>query len=586
MNRGFLAFFLLLAAIDPPRERERWVGLSVDEFTIIGNASEREVRDIAAGLLRMRDALSLVTRLKVRSPLPTKVFVFRDESSFAPYRDAATGRASEHLGGVFLPRRDGNYIVMYTGNQSDAWRHVVNHELMHHFVGNTLKGLPTWLNEGLAEVYSTFESDGATVRIGRPRDDHLAILNRDGLMPLHELFAVDEKSPIYNEANRRTMFYAESWALTHDLLIGNPERRAQVGAFLARLAAHQRADVAFRDSFGATEEVEKELRAYVRRLTMPMLRYTMADLKSAEPPPATPLARDELLAHLGDLLAHCGNDTLRDGETMLTAALKLNNANGGASSSLAYIYAVEGKRNDADALYARAVQFNVHEWLPYAMVADTLLDGSSSDDDLVKARALFAKAIELNPDAAHAYAGLGATYVNATSNDVAPGIAALEKSIQLDSEQYDVMFNLVALYVRAGRRADAMRMIDGPLAASRRDQLRARDLVLANDAQHASERLQQTRAPEALEELKKIAAQTNSGELREQIELLVSTVESDQVRQQQVRDYNRAVLLAQNRKYAEALEIADELLPKIEDADFAARVREFRTHVAGALKKR
>jgi len=45
-------------------------------------------------------------------------------------------------------------------------------------------------------------------------------------------------------------------------------------------------------------------------------------------------------------------------------------------------------------------------------------------------------------------------------------------------------------------------------------------------------------------------------------------------------------LLASNRKYAEALAIAEALLPEIEDEDFAATVKEFRDHIAQQVAKK
>src|SRR5258707_11417236 len=93
-----VAFVLLIlggtfafAGIQPPRERERWAAVTIDEFTILGNASDRELRDVAMRTMRLRDAMALITNFRVRSPLPTRIYIFKDEASFAPYRDAATG---------------------------------------------------------------------------------------------------------------------------------------------------------------------------------------------------------------------------------------------------------------------------------------------------------------------------------------------------------------------------------------------------------------------------------------------------------------------------------------------------------------
>ena len=46
------------------------------------------------------------------------------------------------------------------------------------------------------------------------------------LLPVAQLLAVDETSALYNEGERRSIFYAESWALTHYLLMERPSGNA------------------------------------------------------------------------------------------------------------------------------------------------------------------------------------------------------------------------------------------------------------------------------------------------------------------------------------------------------------------------
>src|ERR1700682_4138568 len=263
-----LAFLLLVlsgtfafAGIQPPRERERWAAVTIDEFTILGNASDRELRDVATRTVRLRDALALTTTFRVRSPLPTRIYVVKDEASFAPYRDAASGHVSENTAGLFVPRNEGNYVLMLAGRREEASL-VIQHELTHHFLRNTVSTrVPLWFAEGLAEFYSTFVTDGDAVQGGLTRDDHLKRLHTEPLIRLDQLFAITESSSEYNEGSRRGVFYAESWALMHDLSIGSPEHHRQIGAFLGLIAEGKTSGEAFHTAFGVTsEEMERELR--------------------------------------------------------------------------------------------------------------------------------------------------------------------------------------------------------------------------------------------------------------------------------------------------------------------------------------
>ncbi|HVR38126.1 MAG TPA: hypothetical protein VMU84_03460, partial [Thermoanaerobaculia bacterium] len=169
------------AAIPFPSEKEKWLKLSAAEFQIFSNASERDTQQIATDLLRMREAIGKITQLKVRSPLPMYVFVFRNERSFAPYRDAIFERKNASVTGGFLPSRNANFVILQ--GDADSVERIVYHELTHYFVENTLSGLPLWFNEGLAEYYSTFATSGDKVKIGMAVPEHVVWLREGNVMP-------------------------------------------------------------------------------------------------------------------------------------------------------------------------------------------------------------------------------------------------------------------------------------------------------------------------------------------------------------------------------------------------------------------
>src|SRR5258707_14402536 len=101
---AFASFCLLSAsalAIEPPRERERWTTLAIDELTVYSSADNFTTRGVASDLVRLRGALAVVTQLKVRSPLPTRVYIFGDRRTFEQYSQAAIGRSAK-LSGVSL----------------------------------------------------------------------------------------------------------------------------------------------------------------------------------------------------------------------------------------------------------------------------------------------------------------------------------------------------------------------------------------------------------------------------------------------------------------------------------------------------
>jgi Protein of unknown function (DUF1570) len=299
----FLAPIVLAARPpEPPRPTDKWISLQVDEFHFVSNVSSARTLDIARDLLRMRAAIGAVTHLKVRSALPTTVFIFANHRGFAPYRDAVLQTDSDHIVGVFSGTETGNFILLRS--DLDEMDRTVFHELTHYFVRNTTTGLPLWISEGIAEYYSTFGTSGNDVHIGRPIAEHVRWLRATHMIPLRDLFATTSASPIYNEGTRNGVFYAQSWALFH-YLMSDDERRAKFSRFLQLVGAHKTADEAFETAFAMKySDLEQELRKYVRRNAFTYVRHSLDALPVVEPPKPEPMAHGDVLFALGHLLTH------------------------------------------------------------------------------------------------------------------------------------------------------------------------------------------------------------------------------------------------------------------------------------------
>ncbi len=583
--------------IQPPTEREKWIATRADEMEIISNASESTTVSVARQLLRMRAALGQLTQLKVRSPLPTKVYVFANERSFAPYRDAAFQRKSAQVTGAFLGGDDENLILIQADSGSGIDR-IVFHELTHYFVKNTVRGLPLWFNEGLAEFYSTFDTSGDEVNIGRPIPEHVYWLRGQALIPLRELFAVDEKSPTYNEGTRQGVFYAESWALVHYLLRGNDARREQLGKFLGLVGSGIPSAAAASVAFHATyDELESELRAYVRRFSFPYMRYSGADLKVAEIAKPEPMTRDRVLYELGHLLAHSNAANAADAERFLSEAVRINPNLAAAHADLGRLMDISGRQADAQQEYERAVSLGSREADVYLLYGGSILDrlvragnpGEAPPAEIAKARQLLTKAAELDPNSARAWAGVGATYLAGTGEgDSAAGIAALEKSLALAPAQKDVAYYLVQLYARAGRREDAAHLVETVIVPNGDPDLvtRAREAVLLADVRRIESLLREEKIDEAVPLMKSVMSQTTQPDLKAHLAALLQQVDQYTSMHSAVDALRQATDKANAGQYAEALALIDGALPKITDAEMLAKAKQFREEVAKAAGRK
>lgn len=585
----------LPAALSLPPEKPKWSKADAGEFHIYSNASERDTRRVVEELIRMRDAIATITHLNVHAPLPVNVYLFRDRASFAPYRDAIMHRKDAPFSGLFLPARDAKFALITVGGQDGSDR-IIYHELTHYFIANTVAGLPLWLNEGLAEYYSTFKTRGTDVEIGHHVPQHILTLRDEPFIPLSRLFVIDHQSPEYNESRRQGMFYAESWALVHYLLIGSETRRDQLPRFLSLLNAGKSTDEAFRTAFAASyDDLERELRMYVRHPLMGYRRFSFKELPVVAVPPVHEISRADVLYALGNLLIHAGPGLLADGQTFLNEAVRLEPAHAPAHAALAAANAFLNRDAEAIAELEKAIAANNADPQIYLLYGNTLLEQAQRDAGnpavasaagFERARHMFERATELDPASARAWAGIGATYI-VPGGDVSAGIAALEKSLSLAAAQDDAAFNLVQLYARAGRRVDAQRIVDTVLAKSADPELirQARQAVVYADVKRAEELLKSGKHEEAVAVAKAALNETTNEGVKAFLNRLISTAGEQSVRTKQIDTINSAIRQANAHQYDTALRILDDLLPQITDADMKARVEKLRGEIAARRRK-
>jgi len=451
----------------------RWTRLRSEHFVFVGDASERNIRDVALHLEQFRDVLSRVLPPSVlATTIPTTVFVFKNDASLSPYKSKFEGRPVS-VAGFFSGWTDRNLIAINVAAEQSALR-VVFHEYAHFLVQNTSGRLPPWANEGVAGFYETFQdrSGGKSALIGVPNDDYLTLLKLREFMPLSKLLAIDYTSPEYNEGERRTVFYAESWALMHYLQLGSRVRASQLSQYLAGLRDNGDPQETFTAVFGDVSVLEREFRDYLRKFSFPVIRLDFSEKVVGTGAGASDVLDDVTsTTYLADLLARTGHvdearaqlQKLLDAHPEATAAaetlgvLELNA--GHADRALAWLERAAADRSNAGAqvLWGRAVVER------YERASN---DGSDPGLSLNDARGALARAAELRPDDAETLATLGRAE-SIAGEDVAKALALLDKAVALAPGQEDYRLMLAEELVRQRQFARASEIL-GPLAADAR----------------------------------------------------------------------------------------------------------------------
>src|SRR5215203_4205021 len=408
---GWLLAMPAFAAGAPAVERQKnWLTLRSPNFTVLGDAGAGDIRRVAERLEGFRDALGALFPSAIEAASrATTVVVFRSQRSFEPFKPRYEGKP-QAVAGYFTPGEAVHYIAL-TGDGGDEAFGIIYHEYVHAVVNAVVSSPPVWFNEGLAEYYRTLEvtNNGRQALIGKLQLDHMLRLRTEWL-PLDAVLAVAHDSPLYNERNKASVFYAEAWALTHYLLLAEQGANAKkVGPFAAMLTAGVAPDQACRQAFGVPlAELEKRVRAYVNQVTpLPMMLVTFSQrIATIETLPVTPVPDAEAHATLGELLLRLRRPDEARGQ--LDAAFALDGSCAPAHESMGRLLADASKFAEARDHLAAAIAAPGATWLThytYGRVLVQARSGASTADDDEVARA-FARSVELRPDFADGYAQL------------------------------------------------------------------------------------------------------------------------------------------------------------------------------------
>lgn len=482
-----LATLVVWLAAPTARAKDNWITLRTQNFLLVSNAGEKDVRQVATKLEQFREVFTrLFSGAKFNSPVPTTVVLFKSAGSYKPF-------ALPNASGYFQKGEDVNYITLSTDPTQDPFS-TIYHEYVHLLVDNTSGNMPSWFNEGLAEYYSAFViEEDRKVHLGELIPYHLLALREGKLYPLRTLFAVDQYSPEYNEGSKRGMFYAESWALVHYLILGNNgQRLPQLGKFLQLVTKGATIDDAFTQAFQTDiATVEKELKKYIEGHTFRMQVATFErKLEFDSEFTTSVLSEADAQAYLGDLLLHLNRSN--DAEARLQQALTLDPKQPMALASLGILRARQGRFDEAqknlqEAANANSGNYLVHYYYAYALSREGM-DANNvvsiyAAETAARMRAELAKAIELNPTFPESYSLLA--FVNTvTGEDLDGTINLLNKALALAPGRQDLSLLLAQVYLRQ-QKSDLAKQILEPLSNTKDRNIKRRaDLILASIKQY------------------------------------------------------------------------------------------------------
>ena len=221
------------AAADPlPASDEKWRHYQSSNFELYSRESDRESRELLHNLELLRVVFSDTFKLPERRRLEVTIFLFNREKDFQAYLPPTLNKKGDFTA-YYSSRPDRALIALGPTRDAESAQQTIFHEYIHHLVWVSGENPPPWLNEGMAEIFSTVVEAGANVELGRPVKGRLFQMGLEGMLPLEHLFSVDHNSAEFTAGSHTGMFYAESWALMHYWLFGQSDLKwEQASAFI------------------------------------------------------------------------------------------------------------------------------------------------------------------------------------------------------------------------------------------------------------------------------------------------------------------------------------------------------------------
>lgn len=450
---------VLFATVATARDKvENWIEVRSPHFIVATTANEKQARRIADQFERMRSLFhALFPNLKIDPSAPIIVIAVKDDKDFRalePQEYLAKG--SLQLGGLFLRAADKNYVLLRLDAQGEHPYSTVYHEYTHLLMSKA-EWMPLWLNEGLAEFYQNTDIDETDARLGQPSVEDIQFLRQTTLLPLPTLFAVDYNSPYYHEENKGSIFYAESWALAHYLLVTDADKKIdRLPRYADLLAGGTDPLTAATNAFGDLKKLQLDLNVYVQQAQFRFFKKKV----STETDPSTfkveTLTSPQADAMRADFLA-CNRRT-QDARTLLDRVLHDDPSNVAARETLGFLEFQAGHLEEAKKWYRQAVELDSHSYLAHYYFAAISMQDKVDPSDEKQVENSLRTAIKLNPSFAPPFDRL-AVLLGSRDGDLSEAHMLGLTAVSLDPENMGYRANVASVLMRMGQGQNAVNVL-------------------------------------------------------------------------------------------------------------------------------
>ncbi len=252
---------VLLAGSVAPAQTDWWTKARVFRtryYNVKTDLPEQQAEELATHMDITAQAYALLfAGLKIRRPAVLDVYLFAEQGDFRQIVRERFGSDPTGSWGQCITRDSNISLVAWRGNHSvEAMKQLLQHEGFHQFASHLFPGLPSWANEGLAEVFERGVAVNGTIVLGEvtPSDKQFltAAATSGQLRPFREIITMPSQQWGHQvRQGSAQLNYLQAWSMTHFLLYGDHGKYQQPFLnFLVALNQGVRWEQAFVASFG------------------------------------------------------------------------------------------------------------------------------------------------------------------------------------------------------------------------------------------------------------------------------------------------------------------------------------------------
>ncbi|MCX6953978.1 MAG: hypothetical protein NTV51_17660 [Verrucomicrobia bacterium] len=379
-HRLWLAWLLSLVATSGLAAAEAatgWLKLTHPEFVVVTSLRQKEAVAWAGEFAQYVAALRSYFKAEDRRLAPLTLVVFARERDFKEYRPLRADGKTEEVAAFFL--RHESWSVAGVGGTvlPVEMRHTIFHEGVHWFLSTAEVPNPVWHEEGLAEVFSSFEVAEGRAKWGKLHEPHVVLLRREGLMPLERLLRTGREELFGKDIGHTGKVYAQSWVFAHYLIFGVHQIPPTA---LADYATHTQGglapDEAFRRAFGKTyREMDEDLKRYIGGGGT--YKLSQVPLAAYAPPRVEPASRLDVEDGLGRLALGARRWELAAGHARTAIAAGADDPRG--HEVLALALKELGRGREALGAFARAEELGSRDaQVPFELALAEQNDGADA----------------------------------------------------------------------------------------------------------------------------------------------------------------------------------------------------------------